>query len=68
MGVLLEPEMVETKIWFRKVGGAKSDGYGKGLRAGSAAAGTERSRAGSGGGGQRRLFSRLGQSVAPLFA
>lgn len=67
MGVLLEPEMGEGKIWFEKVGAEDSDGLGKGFRAGSHDAGRERSRVESEVEGQRKLFSRLGRGVAPLF-
>ena len=68
MGVLLEPEMGEEKIWFRRVGAENNNGYEKGFRAGSSTVRMGSNQPRSGAGGQRRLFSRLGQGVAPLFA
>ena len=68
LGILLEPEMGEAKIWFKKAGAENGGGYEKCFTAGSSAVRAESSQGASGAGGQRRLFSRFGRSLAPLFA
>lgn len=68
MGLLVEPEMGEDKIWFKKDGAENSDRSGQCYRADSSAFGAKSSQGVSGAGRQRRLFSRMGQRMAPLFA
>ena len=68
LGVLLEAEMGEAKIWFKKVGIENSDGYETYFKAGSSAVRTENNLGASGAGGQMKLFSRSGKGLAPLFA
>lgn len=68
MGVFVEPEMGEHKIWFRKARTANSDGSWQYYTAGPSAFRAKSSHGVSGAGGQRKLFSRMGQGMAPLFA
>ena len=68
LGVLLEPEMGEGKIWFKKAGAKNGHEYEKHFKAGSSAVKTESKQGASGAGGTRRLFSRSGKVLAPLFA
>lgn len=68
LGVLLEGEMGDAKIWFKKAGAENGDGYEKCFTAGSSAVKLESSEITSGTGGQRKLFSRSGKGLAPLFA
>ncbi|MCJ1461124.1 hypothetical protein MMC28_011506, partial [Mycoblastus sanguinarius] len=68
LGVQLDGEMGEAKIWFKKAMKENSDGYGKGFIAGSSTVETEIRPGSSGVGGQKLLFSRLGKPIASLFA
>ena len=68
LGALLEPEMGEAKVWFKKAGAENGDEYEKHFTAGSSAVRAENDQGASGAGGQRKLFSRSGRSLAPLFA
>lgn len=68
LGVTLESEMGDAKIWFQKAGAENDDGYENRFTAGSSTVKTESSQGASASGGQRKLFTRVGESVAPLFA
>ena len=67
LGIVLEPEMGEAKIWFKKAGAENGDGYQKHFTADSSAAKAEIDHSASSAGGQRKLFSRSGKRLAPLF-
>ena len=68
LGILLESEMGEGKIWFKKASAEDGVDYGKPSKPGSSAAKMENNQAGSGTRATRRLFSRSGKTLAPLFA
>lgn len=68
LGILVESEMGEGKIWFKKASAEDVDGYEKPSKHSSSTVKTE-SKPGAGGAGRaRRLFSRSGNVVAPLLA
>ena len=72
MGVWLEAEMGDAKIWFRKAGAGDNDGYEAHFF--TAESSTFKTAAADGRGasggqhGQTVFFSRAGQGLAPLFA
>lgn len=73
--MLLEPEMGGAKIWFKKEGAGRGDGYEKCFVAGSNAGGGEESYLGSDRmhgrdvmGGQSIFGQRLRKRMAPMFA
>ena len=68
MGVLLEWEMGDTKIWFKRAGDENSDAHERRFAAGSSAVRTESSQGTSGVERQRTLFSASVPGLAPLFA
>ena len=72
MGVWLEPEMGDEKIWFRRVSGSgNGDGYAKAFSASGSSAvkrGDDRQNTVGLGGVEKSMFSRMGPGVrAPLF-
>lgn len=67
MGVVLEPAMWDAKIWFNKAEAENSDGYEKDFAAGSSAVRMESSQGANDAKGQRKLFSKFGPGLAPLF-
>lgn len=68
LGVLLESEMGESKIWFKKAGAENGDDDGKHSNPGSSAVKSESKQSASGAEGMKRLFSKSGRPLAPLFA
>ncbi len=67
LGIVLEPVMGEAKIWFKKAGAENGDGYEKCFTGDSSAAKTDSDHSANSAGGQRKLFSRSGKHLAPLF-
>lgn len=68
LGVLLEPEMGEGKIWFKKTG-ADGDGSREGHEADSPTDNIKTSsQTENGARGRKALFSKSGTVLAPLFA
>ena len=68
VGMVLEPEMGDAKIWFKKARARKGNEQGNRLKTSADAIMAEHYQGASGVGGQRRIFSRSGQGLAPLFA
>lgn len=68
LGLILEAEMGEGKIWFKKAGSKNVDGPEKSFEARSSTVKTENKQGASGAGGQRKLFSKSENAWAPLFA
>ena len=67
--MLLEPEMGEGKIWFKKTGAWDGDGADKVHETDSPANNMKTtSQPENGARGQKGLFSRSGTMLAPLFA
>lgn len=67
LGILLESEMGEDKIWFKKVGAEDGVKHEKSSRSASSAAKMENKQSPDDAGRTRRLFSRS-RVLAPLFA
>ena len=68
LGLLVEPEMGDAKIWFKRAGAKHGGGRKAMFKAGSSAANTESYQGANGAGGQRRLISMFGKDLAPLFS
>ena len=68
MGVLLEAEMGDAKIWFKKAGAENCDGHENLLKARDPTVKMESAQIATGARWQRKLFSRSGKGLAPLFA
>lgn len=68
LGILLETEMGEAKIWFRKAGTGDHDEYKTDFDSGSLATQMGSRKGASGVEGQIKLFSGFGMRLAPLFS
>ena len=68
LGVMLEPEMGEGKIWYKKTGAQDGGGSSKGHETDSPADNIENSQSHNGARGRKGLFSRSRTVLAPLFA
>lgn len=67
LGVLLEGEMGDGKIWFKKAGAENGDVYEKCFKASSSAVKPESKQGTSGAGGQREPLFKVKRGLAPLF-
>lgn len=67
LGVLLEPEMSDAKIWFKKSGVDNGDGYERCFKAGSTAAQAEKTQVASGLEGFMKPILRFNMGLAPFF-
>ena len=68
LGVLLEPEMGEGKIWFKKTSAWYGEGSSKSRETDSPADNMKISQPQNEATGRKGLFSRSGTILAPLFA
>lgn len=68
LGMILENEMGEGKIWFKKAGSKNGSGYEKSFKAGSSTVKAKSDQRTSGARVQNKLFSKSGNGWAPLFA
>ena len=68
LGILLESEMGEAKIWFKKASAENGDEHEKPSNPCSSVVKTESEQGANAAEGQRRFFSKSGKLLAPLFA
>ena len=68
LGVLLEPEMGEAKIWFKRTGAQDGDGSSRGHETDSSADNLKIIQTQNEARRPNGLFSRSGTVLAPLFA